>query len=367
MGININCNYPGGNIIVESISDSKIKMRQDIRDSAIWWFYWNFCIENAQNKEIEFEFTDDEVVGPWGPAVSKDRIHWEWVGKESLISRTKFRYKFSKDENKVYFSFSLPYQVEDFERFYYKFKYHKLLQRDVLTVSEKGRDIPILRLGNPDADKHIFFSCRHHACESTAAYMLEGVLTYLLKQKDSALLRDHLIYVVPFVDIDGVEEGDQGKGRYPHDHNRDYIDKPIYKSTVSIMELAKKLNVVSANDFHSSWKWGSRNDYPFIVKQAPPRKEEGDKLSRYLEIANGENKAENKIIYDPVHDIDMGVEWNQPKNTSCMKFFSRGEAKLTCTIEVPYFGVANAVFTQDNIRGLGGDFAKAFERYISDL
>ena len=41
---------------------------------------------------------------------------------------------------------------------------------------------------------------------------------------------NYLVYVIPFVDIDGVENGDQGK-QAPHDHNRDYINSPIYPET----------------------------------------------------------------------------------------------------------------------------------------
>ena len=38
------------------------------------------------------------------------------------------------------------------------------------------------------------------------------------------------------VDKDGVEDGDQGKNRKPHDHNRDYEGKSIYASVQAIRE-----------------------------------------------------------------------------------------------------------------------------------
>jgi hypothetical protein len=58
------------------------------------------------------------------------------------------------------------------------------------------------------------------------------------------------LYAVPFVDKDGVEEGDQGKNRKPHDHNRDYGEESIYPEVRAIKELDRSANFVCALDFH---------------------------------------------------------------------------------------------------------------------
>jgi hypothetical protein len=57
-----------------------------------------------------------------------------------------------------------------------------------------------------------------------ASYSLEGLMEGILAGDDvGRWLAGHVEFlVVPFVDKDGVEEGDQGKNRRPHDHNRDY-------------------------------------------------------------------------------------------------------------------------------------------------
>lgn len=65
-------------------------------------------------------------------------------------------------------------------------------------------------------------TARHHACESTGNYVLEGVLEELIKSLPNNLS----VMCVPFVDYDGVVNGDQGKNRFQHDHNRDY-DKNV--------------------------------------------------------------------------------------------------------------------------------------------
>mgnify|MGYP001496509582 FL=1 len=65
----ISSDYPGGNIKLISIEDSNVKLEQELRDSTSWWFYWNFCVEDAEGLTITFEFMNKEVLGPWGPAV----------------------------------------------------------------------------------------------------------------------------------------------------------------------------------------------------------------------------------------------------------------------------------------------------------
>src|SRR5690606_10074741 len=51
-------------------------------------------------------------------------------------------------------------------------------------------------------------------------------------------LRDNVeFFIVPFLDKDGVEDGDQGKIRLPHDHNRDYKDESIYNSIAELRQI----------------------------------------------------------------------------------------------------------------------------------
>ena len=82
-GLKIRADYPGANIKVVSVEDNLVRLEQDLRDTTEWWFYWNFGVESTAGREVIFEFMNGEVVGPWGPAVSKDRVHWRWLGKRA--------------------------------------------------------------------------------------------------------------------------------------------------------------------------------------------------------------------------------------------------------------------------------------------
>ena len=48
--------YPGGNIVVDSIDKEVVRLQTDLRDTAGWWFYWNFRIRGAQEAAaLEFD------------------------------------------------------------------------------------------------------------------------------------------------------------------------------------------------------------------------------------------------------------------------------------------------------------------------
>lgn len=72
---------------------------------------------------------------------------------------------------------------------------------------------------------------------------------------------------MPIVDFDCVTDGDQGKNRVPHDHNRDYCldETPIYPETAAIRSCAERNGCFLGVDFHSPWHTGGGNDL-YIVQ-----------------------------------------------------------------------------------------------------
>ena len=100
--------------------------------------------------------------------------------------------------------------------------------------SAGGGSVPYVTLGA--GERRILLTARHHACESTGDYVMEGFLREFAVDP----LAGFSVIAVPFVDYDGVIHGDQGKNRAPHDHNRDYTDAPIYPEVRAIKALAEE-------------------------------------------------------------------------------------------------------------------------------
>lgn len=211
-------------------------------NSGADWFYWAFCVENANGRTLTFHFEENRL-GYFGPAVSRDLRDWTWLGAGEENS---FTYTFGKEESCVYFAHHMLYGTDRFNRFA---RAHALEIKE-LCKTKKGRSVPCAAFGA--GEKAVLFTARHHACESTGNYVLEGVLEHLLSLPEIPFC----CIVIPFVDFDGVVDGDQGKGRLPRDHGEDYEDAPLHAETAAIMRLVREQDVLFGCDFHSPWHKG---------------------------------------------------------------------------------------------------------------
>lgn len=362
MNITIGRDFPGGNIALDHIEGNSIYVQQQLRDTSKWWFYWCFRMNNVKTGETyHVNFVNGDVVGFLGPAISYDNFNWTWLGSESVIDRASFRYTHESEANSVYFCFCLPYQMDHLESF---LDQHASIESSQLT--DDPMDGPLLRIGDPNNTKHVLITARHHACESTGNYVMEGIIQYVL-QSSGYLSRECVIDIVPFVDFKGVLAGDQGKARFPHDHNRDYQEPCLYSSTKAIMEMALKHEYVAALDLHSPNKWGGvRDDRAFFVK--PQSSFNGvDMLNQCLmEIAN-KNYMNGDIAFDGKYLVEHGTEWwNKGDSPNFAKFMTNdANCKLCATLEVAYAGYPESIHTQDSMRKIGYLLGTALDNYFS--
>ncbi len=79
--IAVDAAFPGGNMIVDGVTGDTVRLRQDLRDTNVWWFYWHFRVRGAAERTLKFMFDeppDRSVFGGMGPCFSVDGIDWEW-------------------------------------------------------------------------------------------------------------------------------------------------------------------------------------------------------------------------------------------------------------------------------------------------
>lgn len=344
----IHQNFTGGNIRILKTDGDVFCLDNELRDTLEDWFYFAFCVEGAAGKTVTFRFPPVRI-GPNGPAVSHDLANWNWLG--STGESDAFTYRFGEEENRVYFAHDLLYHPNRFLAFCKE----KNLPVQTFCLSEKGSRVPFVTFG--DGERVILLTARHHACESTGSYVLEGVLDELLCEP----LANAKIVCVPFVDYDGVLAGDQGKSRAPHDHNRDYVNgtEALYPSVREIRRIADR-GVTYAFDFHSPWHCGGRNDHVFIVRKQKTFTPAYDRFSSlFASLAGG--KA---LAYDPAFDARPDVEWNA-SDAPCFGNYMLlyGRARLAFSLETPYFGRPEDVYSQEKAVETGRCFAKALRLF----
>lgn len=346
----IHKNFVGGNIVVKEQFGDTFVLENELRDTAEDWFYWAFCVEGAENKTLTFKFQNNRL-GYFGPAISYDLVHWHWL---DIVNGDTFTYHFQETENKVYFAHSMLYHPNRFLEFA---DTHNMCLQE-LCKGYKGSSIPCATFGN--GNMSIMLTARHHACESTGSFVLEGVLDELIANP----IANAKVFCVPFVDYEGVIRGDQGKARVPYDHNRDYdLENPsIYPETDAIKAYANANGCHFGFDFHSPWHMWGENDTAFIVQN---NIEKLDKLNRFGEIFE-RCITETSLRYEHKNDHPFGVSWNQGGKTFANYVKTKPENDIAFTLETTYFGTADNKVTEEKLLELGRCFAKALKQYIEE-
>ena len=262
--LSVRHDFPGGNVLVQENRGARVQVAPDLRGGKPW-FYWHFEATANQPGRATFAFPGS-LIGVRGPAVSYDSgTTWQWHGTEQVEygvetiggakpgREDRFHYDFTPEHLTARFCVAMPYLQQHLDAFLQRNAGNTKLTPQTLCRSQHGRLVELLQIGTSGPDKTpLLFTARHHACESMASYLLEGIMQAALD--DSRLgvefRRRHVLYVVPIVDKDGVEAGDQGKWRSPHDHNRDYGNEPLYPEVRAIQELAQTQQSRHTIDVH---------------------------------------------------------------------------------------------------------------------
>jgi hypothetical protein len=371
-GLVVDAEFLGGNVIVDKIEGDTVFVRQDLRDTVGDWFYWCFRVCGAAGRSLICQFTKGNVIGVRGAAVSLDRGEtWAWLGTNT-VQGSAFRYVVPAGREEVRFCFGIPYLESSLAAFLRRHETSPALRVETLCRSAKGRAIELVRVGQLSGNpaQKVLLTARHHACESLASYVLEGLLETVLRgnEEDGLWLREQVEFmVVPFMDKDGVEEGDQGKNRKPHDHNRDYVQK-IYPSVKALTERvpawsAEKLRV--ALDLHCPWIRGSHNEVIYFV--GGPESGNWARVTRFARML--EAVQEGPLRYRASDNLPFGQGWNTGDKDQSLKSFAAWAVglpgvRVASTIEIPYANAVGQEVNPTSARAFGRDLARALRRYL---
>lgn len=349
ISMKIHADFECGNIRFLREEGQDIYLQNEMRGTArTSQYYWAFCVEGAAGRTLTFHL-NEEWVGPLGAAVSHDLIDWHWT--ESRDDGGTFTYTFGENEDRVYFAHDLVYTPTRL----FTVLGELGIRTETFCLTNKGREVPCFRIG--EGKRNMVLASRHHSCESSGNYVLEGMIREYL----SAPIPDTSLLVVPMVDYDGVCEGEQGKGRAPYDHNRDYVTDCIYPETGAIMAYAKDRKIPYAFDFHAPSHCVGRSNRVFVVRKFPALTERFDTFGRLLEKYSGGDA----MGYDMAYDVAPNSGWNKDETPTFSTFFNvRPECELALTLEVTHFGREEDRVTAEKLLGTGRAFCRAVAQFM---
>ena len=368
MRISIDCDFPGGNIVVERAEGDDVYLHQDLRDTEGDWFYWCFRVRAAAGRKLAFHFTSKRLpISPMGPAVSSngDKV-WSWLGKKAVV-KDGFVYSFAEDADEVRFCIAIPYVESNLHAFLEHHAGNPYLKVETHCTTRKERITERLRLGKLDGEPRyrVLLTSRNHACEMMATWVMEGILEAVLSETDDGewFRKNVELLAIPFIDKDGVEDGDQGKNRKPYDHNRDYLGKSIYPSVAAIREFVPGWSngrLKLAIDMHCPTL--HERKFYIVGNPSPVMWERQQKFGRILQqVQTG------PLVYNTKNNLPYGVSWNKlkPVTKNCSGWMSQLPGiSLSASMEFPYSAVGKEPLTEENSRTLGFDLARAIRRYL---
>ncbi|QDT14508.1 M14 family zinc carboxypeptidase [Alienimonas californiensis] len=364
--VTISTDFPGGNVEVKANAPGRVELAPDLRGDQPW-FYWYFSATVETPGRVAFVFPDEVIgfangaIGKQGPAIQETPDGpWRWMGTADVLGPA-FVYDFAEAGGTVRFAVTIPYTEANLAGF---LKEHAgpHLHAGVLTQSRGGREVELLRIGEPgpgpdgEPKAAVLFTCRHHAAETMASFVLEGLMREALSDSDAgqAFREQFVLYVVPFVDKDGVEAGDQGKNRRPFDHNRDYRETSLYPEVQAIRALQPQHGFQYVVDLHCpTLVMGDHQVAYFVGYQTLPRNNQANVAAWAKAIAAA--KAEDA----PVGPLNWLRAKEEDKPTCSRWFGAQPGMVMSATFEYP-FAPPKAAADPPAVRDYGAAMLRAF-------
>jgi len=363
---------PGGNCRLLAVDGRDALLEEEQRDSKKEWFYWKFRAVFDAPGEYRFRFSRPNKIGTRGPAVSADRGgSWHWLSEGFFPDTQSFTFH-CETPGEYWFSQCIPYLPADFEKFASAYRNDPSFRHFEFARTRKGRPVEMVCVREGEPAHAILLTARHHAQESMADYVMEGFLRAVLADDASgaAFRRDFAVYAVPFVDRDGVEDGDQGKGRLPRDHARDYDGESIYPEIAALRGKIREIDPFFVLDLHCPWLRFTTNEYSYLTGVPDP--DVVIEMERFAAIF--EKEAPPCAPFRKADILGYGVDWNVRANaltgtlpgyglkTFCMKAGLKN-IRFANTIEIPFANFREHTVTQDTCRAFGEALARAVRRY----
>ena len=393
-GFTVDADMPAGNVIVEKIDGDLVELKKDMRDTNDLWIYWAFRVKGANGRTLRFKFLNGPSVGSRGAAVSTDggRL-WRWSDfemndpRDSVLgnhaSLYEFTWTFGADESETWFCQTIPYTQGDWERFIASHEKDrgKIFETGVLCKSRKGRPVETGRFGRIDgkAKYRMLVTSRHHCAETTATFVLEGLLESVFGDDDlGKWMRENIeIRAVPFTDKDGVVDGDQGKNRRPHDHCRDYNDdRPsIHPEVAAIRAMLQDWSKEAGDpsvvmDIHCPWLRGSwlekdnSNEYIYTVgiKTVEPAQRRFCEVVERVQCSGLGFLASD--YYAEGRGWNTGSNYKQGSTLTQWSIRTWPNAPLVIAFEIPFANARRMTLTAPYFRQFGRDIALALRDFL---
>ncbi len=198
--------------------------------------HWHFQIQGRQDSDLTFILHNFHNVwnGKRGIPVSEKSIcflspdgkDWEVIPAK-FVDKSLIKFTVHMKQENMYAARLEPYRISDLERLKRKIKDNPLVGIETIGHTVEGRELEIIRVGDPNAPHSVLLRARAHPWEPGGNWVAQGLINKFL-QDDEASRRyreKFCVYIMPMSNKDGVARGWTRFNSLGMDLNRKW-DKP---------------------------------------------------------------------------------------------------------------------------------------------
>ena len=248
MTIKISQNFDAGAIEVvraEQVGAIELNLRCDSHADIKQWFY--FRLQGARDQAAVIRILnagEATYAGGWenySAVASYDRENWfrvetEFDGKVMTIHH-------EPEFDSVYYAYFEPYSWERHLALLGSAEQSGLARVLDLGNTIDGRDLNVVVVGNPAAEKKVWIIARQHPGETMAEWLVEGSLNALLDPCNPiarAILEKAVLYIVPNMNPDGSVRGNLRTNAAGANLNREWMT-PSLETSPEVFHVKNKI------------------------------------------------------------------------------------------------------------------------------
>ncbi|MBR7792041.1 hypothetical protein KDM87_05480 [Undibacterium sp. FT147W] len=256
MTIKISQNFDAGAIEVVKADEAdaiELKLRKDSHADIWQWFH--FRLQGARHQETVMrilnagEATYAKGWENYRAVASYDRETWfrvdtEFDGKVMTIRHTP-------EYDSVYYAYFEPYSWERHLDLLSSVQHSPLVEVVDLGNTVDGRDLNMVVVGDPAAEKKVWIIARQHPGETMAEWLVEGTLGALLDPSNPiarSILQKAVLYIVPNMNPDGAARGNLRTNAAGANLNREWMT-PTLATSPEVFHVKNKIHETGCDLF----------------------------------------------------------------------------------------------------------------------
>jgi murein tripeptide amidase MpaA len=354
MTIKISQNFDSGAIDVvsaENPANIELKLRSDSHADIHQWFH--FRVQGARGQALNLRFlnagqaTYAKGFEDYNAVASYDGENWFRV--PTSFDGEVMTIKHTPDLDSVYYAYFEPYSWERHLRLLGEVAENPIARVLDLGSTVDGRDMNLVTIGNPKAEKKIWFIARQHPGESMAEWFIEGLIDALLDDANPIarkLLQRCVFHIVPNMNPDGSVRGNLRTNAAGANLNREW-NEPTMERSPEVFLVKRKMQETGCDlflDIHGD------EGLPYVFVAG------SDSLQNFT----AEQKAEqDRFIEDfKIASPDFQSEFGYPDAPFTPEVLTMGSPHIThlfgclsLTLEMPFKDNAN---DPDPVNGWNG-------------